>query len=106
MIVAGRRETLPEVESAAIEGQRPDVATAGDMYLKLAGREPRRALALAVADAIDASKLVSRGSRGGGTPTASRDRFGAWKRPRPFPSTRGSSFGSAATHAAERAVTA
>jgi hypothetical protein len=31
------------------------------MYLRLTGGEPRRALALAVADAIDATHLVSRG---------------------------------------------
>ena len=63
MVVAGRGEALRnEVEPAtALERQRPDVAIAADMYLRLAGGEPRRALALAVADAIDATHLVSRG---------------------------------------------
>lgn len=45
----------------ALEQKRSDVAAAVEMYLRLTGGEPRRALALAVADAIHASKLVSLG---------------------------------------------
>ena len=61
IVVAEDGEALPEEEGTAIERQRPDVATAVELYLKLARGEPRRALAVAVSNAIDASRLVSRG---------------------------------------------
>ena len=62
MVVAGRRETSPEDdESAALKRQRPGVAAAVQAYLKLGSGDARRALALAVCDAIDASRLVSSG---------------------------------------------
>jgi hypothetical protein len=71
MVVAERREALPvEDESAALERQRPEVAAAVQAYLKLGSGDPRRALGLAVCDAIDASRLVSRGfARRGGPGT-------------------------------------
>ena len=72
MVVAGHREALPEEdESAALERQRPEVAAAVESYLKLGSGDARRALALAVCDAIDASRLVSTGFARWGQPARS-----------------------------------
>ena len=72
MVVAGHGRGLSNGAEmpTPLEQKRSDVAAAVEMYLRLTGGEPRRALALAVADAIDASKLVSRGfARWGGPGT-------------------------------------
>ena len=78
MVVAGRERALRDDAEplTALEQKRSDVATAVEMYLKLVGGDTRRALALAVADAIDASRLVSRGFARWGDPSGSRERAG------------------------------
>ena len=67
MVVAGRGEALRD-DRTALERQDPGVASAVESYLKLAGGDPRQALALAVRDGCGTAGLVSRGFTRWGQP--------------------------------------
>jgi hypothetical protein len=67
MVDAGRGEALHD-EQTALERQDTGVAAAVRSYLKLAGGDPRQALALAVRDGIGTAALVSRGYTRWGEP--------------------------------------
>jgi hypothetical protein len=72
MVVAGHERALRErpEPAATVERQRTKVCAAVEMYLRLAGGEPRRALAVAVAKAVDAARMLSKGyARSGGPGT-------------------------------------